>query len=210
MGKWVERRGYIHAGSTSYPAQAVGHMLTVPAEDVLLLRYIKALETVDGISDLAESKDKKYVALRDQDKANRGNGDDDEDEDEVPRRPTPSGHLPPVWRALHEQSQRDKAAAAAVAAAAAASAPTSAVLAAATSSVAAAAGVGLSIEPVPVTVPAAHPPPVPAHLPVLTPTQAQSAVTRRSLTVVDLDVGQIDCSSDGKGSSAAADELGMD
>jgi hypothetical protein len=205
MGKWVERRGYIHAGSTSYPAQAVGHVLTVPAEGVLLLRYIKALETVDGISDSAESKDKKYVALRGQDQANAANGDD-EDEDEVPRRPTPSGHLPPVWRALHEQSQRDKAAAAA-AAAAASTASTVPALPAASSS-AAAAGADGGIVPAPAAAPAARPPA--GHLPAPAPTHALSAATRRSLTVVDLEVGQIDCSSDGKGNSAAADELGMD
>ena len=192
MGKWVERRGYIHAGSTSYPVQAVGHVLTLPAEDVSLLRYIKALETVDGISESAESKDKKYVALRKQDPANGVDGDDDDDgdDDEEPRRAVPSGPgmaLPPIWRALREQSQRDKAAAAAAAAIADKS----------------------TAAPAPVAINTVQDAPTP--VPVPSSTQAPSArATRRPLSVVDLDIAQIDLSSDGKGGSAVADELGMD
>ena len=58
MGKWVERRGYVLAGSTPYPALAIGHVLTKDPSDVSLMRYIKPLESVDGITDMAESKDK--------------------------------------------------------------------------------------------------------------------------------------------------------
>ena len=216
MGRWVERRGYIHAGSTSYPAQAVGHVLTIPAEEVALLRYIKALETVDGISDSAESKDKKYVSLRDPSKPKADNSDDDDDE--VPRRAAvPSGPgmaLPPVWRALREQSQRDKAYAAEVAAAATTAAATATTTTAAAATTATTAPAATTATTAAAT--SAAQGPAPAH-----PPPSSTPTKHRALAVVDLDLEQIDASSDSKGRSASTtvsasviatttDELGMD
>ena len=40
LGKWAERRGYVRAGATPYPAAGLGHTLTRPAEDVSLVRCV--------------------------------------------------------------------------------------------------------------------------------------------------------------------------
>jgi hypothetical protein len=53
--------GYLKVGSSSYPSVSTGHELTI--DDVELHMYLKALETVDGISLSAESKDKKYLSI---------------------------------------------------------------------------------------------------------------------------------------------------
>ena len=38
LGKWAERRGYVRAGATPYPAAGLGHVLTRPQDDVALVR----------------------------------------------------------------------------------------------------------------------------------------------------------------------------
>lgn len=49
-------------GSSPYPATSTGHELTI--DNVELYMYLKALESADGITLTAESKDKKYLSIK--------------------------------------------------------------------------------------------------------------------------------------------------
>jgi NACalpha-BTF3-like transcription factor len=91
--------GYLKVGSSSYPSISTGHELTI--DNVELHMYLKALETVDGISLSAESKDKKYFSITKEESdsielQNQENYSSQENNEGVNNNQNMS--LPPHWR----------------------------------------------------------------------------------------------------------------
>ena len=88
MAEWLERKKYLLAGTSPYPARAVGHEVLEEkhnGEELKLLMYIKALEALTLAAEGKDKKQKSSIALNSQ---------------HAPAPPTVTGkmHLPPHWR----------------------------------------------------------------------------------------------------------------
>jgi GNAT superfamily N-acetyltransferase len=60
---WVQRKNYIRVGSTSYPAQSIGHILKPDIDAVELVQFIKCRPLLHSENDTADDKEKKILAL---------------------------------------------------------------------------------------------------------------------------------------------------
>ena len=104
---WLERRGYRAAGSSPYPAEAIGHELSpgVQEADVRLQVLVKPLS---GASEIADGKTAKQTVLAlASERRQEGQEQDHEEEGEGRGLPHVPGkmHLPPHWRYTQAEAE---------------------------------------------------------------------------------------------------------